>query len=252
MFIIKIEEDSMVVIEVEVEVEIQLWDQVGGLSRGMIVKFLTSPVREELLLGQEFFLRPKLGGGSRVKEGFQEYTKIKVSEMQEEDLDAPSDFRIRDYVLAEVLFKTLGINVYLLSRKRWNEINSVTDLQIDLGLCTDCIGNSDVRNFYEIYSRKNVLSDIKLVPHLVGKMSNLNNSSLNQYLYLKHKRLVQMKHPSIAHEVEARLKVRVQQFRSSQKDKTHSFCLNRFGFIPNVEKLIEENMKLVLEQMTAA
>ena len=169
-----------------------------------------------------------------------------------ESLDAPSDFRIRDYMLGEVLFKTLGINVYLLCRKGWNEINSVTDLQIELDLGADCIGNSNVRNFSEIYSRKNVLSDIKLVPHLVVKMSNLNNFSLNQYLYLKHKRLVQMKYPSIAHEVEMRLKVRVQQFRSSRRDKSHSFCLNRFGFIPNVEKSIEENMKLVLEQRTAA
>ena len=63
MFIIPLEEDTMMVIEVGVEVEMRLWDQVGGLSRGMIDKFLTSPVSEELLLGQEFFLRPQFGGG---------------------------------------------------------------------------------------------------------------------------------------------------------------------------------------------
>ena len=91
------------------------------------------------------------------------------SKVMKESLDAPSDFRIRDYMLGEVLFKKLGINVYLLCRKGRNEIISVSDLQIELGLCTDCIDNSDVRNFSKICSRKNVLSDIKLVPHLVGK-----------------------------------------------------------------------------------
>ena len=163
-----------------------------------------------------------------------------------------SDFSIRDYMLGEVLFKSLGIHVYMLCRKGWNEINSITDLRNELGLCSDVIDSSDVCNVFEICRRKNALRDIKLVPHLVGKVFNLHNFSLNQYLCLKNKRLVQKKFPSIAHEIDMRLKDRVHQLRSSRKDKSNSFCLNRFGFIPNIEKTIEENMKLVLEQRPEA
>ena len=63
---------------------------------------------------------------------------------------------------------------------------------------------------------------------------------------------MQKKFPSIAHEMVRTLKDRLHNFRASRKDKSDSFCMNRFGFIPNVDKTIEENMKLALEQRPAA
>ena len=52
------------------------------------------------------------------------------------DNESPSDFRIRDYLLGEVLFNVLGMNVCMLSRTSCIEINNIEELQVGLGSCS--------------------------------------------------------------------------------------------------------------------
>ena len=106
------------------------------------------------------------------------------------DNKSPSDFRIRDYLLGEVLFNVLGINICVLSRTSCIEINNIEELQIGLGLCDAVPVRVNACNVFENCPEEKILRDIKLVPQLVGNMSNLNNFSLNQYLYQKHKCLI--------------------------------------------------------------
>ena len=49
------------------------------------------------------------------------------------DHKSPSDFRIRDYLLGEVLFNVLGVNIYMLGRTSCIEINNIEELQVRLG-----------------------------------------------------------------------------------------------------------------------
>ena len=168
------------------------------------------------------------------------------------DHKSPSDFRIRDYLLGEVLFNVLGINIYMLGRTSCIEINNIEELQVGLGSCSADTVNFDICNVFENCPKEKIIRDTKLVPQLVGNMFNLNNFSLNQCLYQKHKRLVEKRFPSIAHDMVRTLTDRLHNFRTSRKDKSDRFCMNRFGFIPNIDKTIEENMKLALEQRPAA
>ena len=71
----------------------------------------------------------------------------RLATKQKEDVEGtqkPSDFRIRDYELGGVLFKSLGFNIYMLQRKLWGDMNSIEDLRIDLGLKSH---NSDSYDF---------------------------------------------------------------------------------------------------------
>ena len=168
------------------------------------------------------------------------------------DCKRPSDFRIRDYLLGEVLFDVLGINIYMLGKTSCIDVNNIEDLQVRLGLCSEVSVSVDNYNVFDNCPQENVLRDIKLVPQLVGNISHLNNFSLNQYLHRKHKRLVEKRFPSIAHDMFKTVTDRLHDFRISRKEKSDRFCMNRFGFIPNIDKTIEENMKLALEQRPAA
>ena len=120
-----------------------------------------------------------------------------------EGAQTPSDFRVRDYGLGEVLFRYLGFNVCMLHRKWWGEVNSSEELSIDLGL------KSDISDSYDVFDGnrvENAVKDTKLVPRLVGNELNLNSFSLKHYHYLKRKMLVQKKYLTIGHKIEERHK----------------------------------------------
>ena len=153
-----------------------------------------------------------------------------------EGRQTPSDFRIRDYGLEEVFFKSLGFNIYVLQRKLWGEINSIGDLKKD-----SCLG-SDVMDSYNVCDDNfgdNSFKNLNLVQHLVGKDFNLSIFSLKHYHYLKSKLLVQKKYSSIAREIEENQKKRIQNLRYSREEKSNKYCMKRFGFIPNVDKSVE-------------
>ena len=81
-------------------------------------------------------------------------------------MQAPSDFRIRDYGLGGVLFKPFGFNMCVLHRKWWSEINSIEDLKICL-----CLG-SDISDSYNVFDDnvgENAFKNLNLVPNLVEK-----------------------------------------------------------------------------------
>ena len=61
-----------------------------------------------------------------------------------EGMNTPSDFRIRDYGLGEVFFKSFGFNICMLQTKWWGEISSIEDLKRDL-----CLG-SDVSDSHNV------------------------------------------------------------------------------------------------------
>ena len=143
-----------------------------------------------------------------------------------EESRTSSDFRMRDCTLGEVLIKLLVINICMLRRKGWNEVSIIADLWNELCLCSDAV------DAFEICCRK-------LAPCLVGKSFNLHDFSLNQCLCIKSKLLVQKKHPSIAHEIEMRIKDRVHQLSSSRKHKSNVFCLSRFRFMPIIGKQLK-------------
>ena len=44
----------------------------------------------------------------------------------------------------------------------------------------------------------------------------------------------------------------MQNLRHSSEDKSNAFFMKRFGCIPNIEKFIEENKKIVLKQRAEA
>ena len=60
-------------------------------------------------------------------------------------MQTPSDIRIRDYGLGEVLFKSFGSNAHIMQGKWWGEINSIKDLRIDLCL------KSDISDSYDFF-----------------------------------------------------------------------------------------------------
>ena len=100
---------------------------------------------------------------------------VKQQTEEVEGTQTPSDFRIRDYGLDEVLFKIFGFNIYMLQGKQWGEINSIEDVRID-----SCL-KSDVSDSYDVFGGnfgENAFKDTQLVPHLVGNEFNLNIFSL--------------------------------------------------------------------------
>ena len=88
------------------------------------------------------------------------------------DHKSPSDFRIRDYLLGEVLHNVLGINIYVLGRTSCMEINNIDELQVGLGLCSAVPVSADICNVFEHCRKEKILRVEKLVPQLVGNMSN--------------------------------------------------------------------------------
>ena len=76
------------------------------------------------------------------------------------DHKSPSDFRIRDYLLGEVLFNVLGINIYMLGRTSCIEINNIEELQVRLGLCSEVPVQGDVCNVFEHCPKENILRNM--------------------------------------------------------------------------------------------
>ena len=63
---------------------------------------------------------------------------------------------------------------------------------------------------------------------------------------------MQTKRPPIVHEVETKQKDRSNRMCLSKEANIHWFCIKKFGFMSNVEKPVEENMKKVIKHVMSA
>ena len=95
----------------------------------------------------ELFVKPRRGTGAlitrvvkksarksaRSRKGLRE---MMASQQLEEvvEVKVPSDFRLRDYVLGEVLFLPLGFDICVLQGKWQGEFNSIEDLLLEFKL----------------------------------------------------------------------------------------------------------------------
>ena len=104
------------------------------------------------------------------------------------EVKAPSDFRLRDYVLGEVLFMSLGFDIHMLQGKWWGEFNSIEDLLLEFKLNCEKNSSHDVAkgDFGE-----NTYDEIKLREQSVEKKNNLNSFIFKHYHY--HKLNIQCK-----------------------------------------------------------
>ena len=138
------------------------------------------------------------------------------------EVKVPSDFRLRDYVLGEFLFMSLGFDIHMLQGKWWGKFNSIEDLLLEFKLNREKSSSHDVAkgDFGE-----NTYDEIKLREQLVEKKDNLNSFRFKHYHYHKIKHSVQKECPSIARDIVTQKKKRLDNTRCSWQAKTSMFCL---------------------------
>ena len=155
-------------------------------------------------------------------------------EEEEEEVETPSYFRVRDCMLGEIVFVSLGFNIYTLQERGFNEVDIIVDFLKEFNVMCKRGDSYDItKDLFE----EDAFNEIKLREKLVKRRNKLNRFSCTCNRFNKSKKILQKKCHSIVREIETKQKDKLNNSMwFSREVKTNLVFVKKFCFTPDVEK----------------
>ena len=148
--------------------------------------------------------------------------------------ETPSYFRVRDCMLGEIVFVSLGFNIYTLQERGFNEVDIIVDFLKEFNVMCKRGDSYDItKDLFE----EDAFNEIKLREKLVKRRNKLNRFSCTCNRFNKSKKILQKKCHSIVREIETKQKDKLNNSMwFSREVKTNLVFVKKFCFTPDVEK----------------